>query len=71
MAAKKQIPVWFFIGVLLSIYGVLILGAGLDELASPPERVVVLENLHVAIWWGAFILVLGAVYVWAFRPGER
>jgi hypothetical protein len=71
MPAKKQISVWFFIGVLLLIYGALILGTGLYELTSPPERVVVLQNLHMNVWWGALILALGAGYSWFFRPGER
>ena len=71
MPAKKQISVWFFIGVLLLIYGALILSAALYELTSPPERTVVLQSLHVGVWWGALVLALGAVYTWLFRPGER
>ena len=71
MPEKKQISVWFFIGVLLLIYGALILGTGLYELASPPERTVVLQGLHMNVWWGALVLALGVVYTWLFRPGER
>lgn len=71
MPEKKQISVWFFIGVLLLIYGALILGTGLYELASPPKRTVVLQNLHMDVWWGALVLALGLGYTWFFRPGER
>ena len=62
------VPVWFFVGVLLLIYGVLILGTGLLQYSSPPQ--VVLAHLHAPIWWGAILTVIGAVYVGLFRPGK-
>ncbi len=64
-----MISVWFFIGVLLTIYGVLILGTGLYELNSPPP--VVLAQLHTPIWWGALLLILGGIYVYLFNPKRR
>lgn len=66
---QPAISIWFFIGSLLLIYGVLILGAGLYGLSSPPD--VVLSELHAGTWWGALLLILGAVYAWLFRPGRR
>jgi FtsH-binding integral membrane protein len=63
-----MISIWFFIGALLLIYGVLILGAGLYELAAPPKHPVVLAGLHAAIWWGALLIALGAVYSLRFSP---
>jgi len=61
-----MISIWFFIGVLLVIYGVLILGAGLYGLSHPPN--VVHADLHAGIWWGALLLILGSVYTVRFRP---
>lgn len=69
MEREKTISIWFFIGVLIFVYGVLILAAGIGELSSPPP--VVMANLHVGIWWGAFLIVIGAVYVYFFRPGRQ
>jgi hypothetical protein len=63
--------IWFFIGLLLDVYGVLILGASLHDLASPPEHPVVLANLHAGIWWGALLIVLGLVYTFAFSPTRK
>jgi hypothetical protein len=63
--------IWFFIGLLLDIYGVLILGVSLRDLASPPEHPVVLANLHAGIWWGAALIILGAIYTYAFAPNRR
>lgn len=67
MSGKEQIiPVWFFVGVLLFIYGVLIFVSGLAEWSHPPATV--LSELHAPVWWGALLTVLGGVYCLAFRP---
>jgi hypothetical protein len=63
------VSIWFFIGTLLVVYGVLILGAGIAEIGSPPANVV-LSNLHAGVWWGALMLALGVLYVVKFRPGK-
>lgn len=69
MTQAKTISVWFFIGVLLLIYGVLILGSGLAGMSQPTPGVV-LGELHVDIWWGILLVLIGAFYSWAFRPGS-
>ena len=67
---KHYISIWFFIGSLLSVYGVLILGSGIWEIFHPPEHPVALAHLHAAVWWGALLIALGALYVVKFRPGK-
>jgi hypothetical protein len=71
MQRSGMISIWFFIGVLLLAYGILILASGLWELSSPPEHPVVLANLHVGIWWGALMIILGGVYTFRFLPGRK
>jgi hypothetical protein len=68
---NSGISIWFFIGVLLSIYGVLILGYGLFELVSGQTAPVVLAYLHAPVWWGALLLALGLFYGVRFRPGRN
>jgi hypothetical protein len=68
---KHFISIWLFVGVLLLIYGVLIFGSGIYDLYYPPEQQTVLAGLHAQIWWGALLLILGAVYTVAFRPGKE
>ena len=63
------IPIWFFIGVLLTAYGVMVLGYGLYELSAGVAHVE-LANLHTPIWWGAVLALLGALYVVKFRPSR-
>ena len=61
-----MVPVWFFVGVILLIYGVLILATGIYEFSDPPTTV--LGNLHPAVWWGALLTVVGGVYVYLYIP---
>lgn len=68
MDRPGMISIWFFIGALLLVYGVLILGAGLYELAVPPEHPVVFAELHAGIWWGALLIAIGGLYVFRFSP---
>ena len=70
MDKEHQIPIWFFIGGLLGVYGLLILGSGIYGLFYPPERAVALSHLHAGIWWGSLLLVLGIVYAVKFRPSK-
>jgi hypothetical protein len=67
---KKQIPIWFFIGGLLAIYGLLILGTGIYNLVYPPQHPVVLAHLHVDIWWSILLLAVGLLYVIKYRPSK-
>ena len=39
MSSKGAIPIWYFIGWLLLVYGVIILGAGIYQLSHPPDTV--------------------------------
>ena len=56
-----DISIWFFIGVLLTIYGAMIGVYGLWELATGAwkDSNVILANLHAPIWWGGLMLALG------------
>jgi hypothetical protein len=68
---SKDISIWFFIGVLLTVYGVMILGYGLWEIITGVTANVVLANLHAPVWWGAIMLALGLFYGVRFRPGKE
>ena len=65
---SSAIPIWFFIGVLLTAYGALILGYGFYELSIGTMAV---SNYHASIWWGALMLALGLFYDFRFRPGRN
>lgn len=65
---KHSISVWFFIGVLFLVYGVLILSSGVYGLFVPPPHPVVMSQLHIGLWWGAGMMAIGLAYVARFRP---
>lgn len=67
---EHGISIWFFIGTLLAVYGVIILAANLLP-STGPESHVVLASLRAGIWWGALLLAVGVMYVVLFRPGRR
>ena len=64
-----MLPVWFFIGLLLTIYGFIILITALSEWSHPPA--VVLSSYHPGVWGGILLLAIGALYTLRFRPRRR
>ncbi len=74
MESPRQIEIWFFIGALVSLYGFLIVGAGIYHLVDPPVQQVALGELHSDIWWGALLLLVGLFYAtryWPWRDASR
>jgi len=67
MAHTPTISIWFFIGILLTIYGVLILGAGIHSYGSSANATWAMASLHLQIWWGLLLIALGLIYVISFR----
>jgi lysylphosphatidylglycerol synthetase-like protein (DUF2156 family) len=63
-----HISIWFFIGVLLTVYGAMIFADGVFDLAKGIVPNVVLANLHAPVWWGGLLLILGLFYGIRFRP---
>ena len=67
----SRIPIWFFIGLLLTVYGVMIFGYGCYEAVTGKLAAgVQLTELHTPIWWGAVLLIIGLVYLIKFQPGR-
>jgi hypothetical protein len=62
------ISIWFFIGMLLTAYGVVITATGFYELSSPPANPPVLFSLHASVLWGLVLLAIGLVYFIRFFP---
>jgi hypothetical protein len=68
MHGSGLLSIWFFIGILLTIYGVLITATGIYELMSPPAHPTVLAELHASLWWGLILLIIGLIYFIRFFP---
>jgi predicted membrane protein len=65
---KHMISIWFFIGGMLALCGPLILFAGIADYSSSSSHTEVLHQLHLPIWWGCIMTVLGVASVVHFRP---
>jgi len=65
----RMLPVWFFIGVLLLTYGIIILATSLIDLHHPTR--VVLAAYHAGVWGGVILTLLGAGYTVRFWPRPR
>jgi hypothetical protein len=68
-ARHHMLPVWFFIGLLLTIYGVIILIASLVDWSEPSSAV--LSQYHAGLWGGILLLAIGGLYVLKFWPRKR
>jgi hypothetical protein len=66
---RRMIPVWFFVGVILLCYGLIIVATGIYELSHPPDTR--LAGLHPAVWWGALLTVIGGIYTYTYAPRRR
>jgi hypothetical protein len=72
MESEHQVPIWFFVGGTLLVYGLIILGVGLYALVDPSiEGKVALSYLHADIWWGGFMAIVGAFYCYRFNPWRK
>ena len=69
MSLKGMLSIWFFIGGLLAIYGLLILIEGVRDLSAHTASFE-MSGLHLQLWWGIGLLILGCVYLVHFRPGK-
>ncbi len=63
----KMKSIWYFVGLMLVVTGVLVLLAGILEFLSPPAEPKVLADFHPAIWWSMLMLAAGAVFLFANR----
>lgn len=70
---ENNVPIWLFIGSLLSFYGLLITASGIWNWVHPPptDARVALWHLHADVWWGLLLIAVGLFYVIRFRPRSR
>jgi membrane protein implicated in regulation of membrane protease activity len=65
----QMLSVWFFIGLLLLTYGVIVLSVSLLEYSHPAP--VVLANEHLNVWAGVLLTLFGVFYTVRFRPRRK
>jgi FtsH-binding integral membrane protein len=67
---KEMKPIWYFVGLMLSAMGVVVLIAGVANYLSPPSRQTVLSQLHPELWWGVVMIAAGLVFFFSNRTSK-
>jgi len=72
MDEEHGLSIWFFVGVMLTIYGIIILIANIPAFSSTIQSPhVVLERLHAGLWWSILLILLGALFLYLHWPGKH
>ena len=64
---KAMKPIWYFVGLILLVMGGIIVLTGIYNLFFPPAVKKVLGNTHPDIWWGAIMVIFGAILFFKTR----
>ena len=64
---KKMKPIWYFVGLMLSAMGLVVLISGIVNYSDTQVAKTVLSDLHPALWWGVVMIVSGLVFLFANR----
>jgi divalent metal cation (Fe/Co/Zn/Cd) transporter len=67
MLEHKMKPIWYFVGLILLVMGILIFLSGLYQLINPPIPKTVLAETHPNLWWGALMAAFGGVMYFKTR----
>ena len=64
----ESLSIWFFVGVMTLLYGVVLLPYGAWAWLGGHEANTVLHRLHPTFWWGLLLTLFGAFYTIRYRP---
>ena len=56
-------PIWYFVGLLLVTFGIIIFLTGIYFLFNPSTHTTVLGEIHPSIWWGAIMIIAGVIFL--------
>jgi hypothetical protein len=66
---SQGLSIWFFCGILMLGYGIVLVAQGVYEhFGHAPHTV--LANLEPTLWWGVALTLFGGFYTARFRPGK-
>ena len=72
MSEEHRLSIWFFVGVVLTLYGIIILIANIPTLFSPITNPrLVLGGVQAGVWWSILLLLLGILFLILHWPGKH
>ena len=66
---NNMISVWFFVGILLTVYGFVVFLSGIYHIFNPPDTVAAF--LHAGIWWGIIMITGGLIFIKKNMPKKK
>jgi hypothetical protein len=66
-----ELSIWFFCGILMLAYGVVLIVTGILEFHNPPPNEILLpwlQPLHPTLWWGVVMSIFGGIYTSKYWP---
>lgn len=65
----EPLPIWFFVGLILIVNGLLVMGAAVW--AEMPPHVVRVTETAPGLWWGALLGLSGLAFLVAGLRGRK
>jgi len=56
-------PIWYFVGLILFIMGLVIEVNGIYFLINPSADKQVLASIHPDVWWGGIMIIVGVIFI--------
>jgi len=68
---REMKSIWYFVGLMLLAMGAVVFLSGIYYYFVPDQSSTVLRELHPDIWWGAVIIIAGAIFFFGSIKREK
>jgi hypothetical protein len=63
MSETKILSIWFFVGLMLTVLGVIITSTGIYYIFHPESNTAEMAHLNPSLWWGIIMLAAGLLFL--------
>jgi hypothetical protein len=70
MPEHRMLSIWFFVGLMLTVFGVIVTATGV-YFVFRPQNATVLAELNPSLWWGMIMLAAGVVFLVSSLRAEK
>ena len=67
---NQMYDIWFFVSIMLTIYGIILTLTGIYHIFKPYTEVV-LGNLNTNLWWGLIMTLSGIIFQFISRRSRK
>jgi hypothetical protein len=62
MSEDKMLSIWFFVGLMLTVMGLIIAAMGVYYVFNP-ETETAMAHLNPSLWWGLIMFISGLLFL--------